>query len=365
MLCKIISNCIPLQKIYERVLHMKNYAFYMTELNSLEKREIPIPVPEDDEILLKLEYVGICGSDVHYLETGRIGDFIVDRDFILGHECAGTVTDVGANVKNLKRGDRVALEPGCTCGQCKFCKSGKYNLCPNVKFLATPPYDGCLMNYMAFPANMAFKLPDNITTKEGALIEPLCVGLHAATQGNVRPGNSVTILGAGCIGLVTLLACKAFGATQIIVADVIEKRLNFAKRMGAHAIINASQSDVIEQVMALTGGIGTDIVIETAGSDITLSQTSSIVTRGGRIVLVGMGSDIVPYNFSTLMAKEADIKTVFRYRNLYPTAIRLVAGGNIKISDIVTHEFDFEETPKAFLEAIRNKRDVVKAVIRF
>lgn len=344
---------------------MKNYAFYMNGLNRLEKREIPVPEPEEGDILVKLEYVGICGSDVHYLETGRIGDFIVDRDFILGHECSGTVVDVGPGVRGLRKGDRVALEPGCTCGQCAFCKSGKYNLCPEVKFLATPPYDGCLMNYMTFPANMAFKLPDTITTKEGALIEPLCVGLHAATQGEIKPGSSVTILGAGCIGLVTLLACRAFGATEIIVADVVEKRLDFAKRLGATKVISAADTDTVQRVADLTEGQGTDVVIETAGSDITLAQTASIVSRGGRIVLVVMGSDIVPYHFSALMAKEADIKTVFRYRNLYPAAIRLVAAGAIKIDDIITHEFDFEETAHAFSEVIQNKKDVVKAVIRF
>ncbi len=185
---------------------MKNRAVYMTGTNRMEIREIPMPAPKEDQVLVKLEYVGICGSDAHYYQHGRIGNFIVEGDFILGHECAGTVEAVGSGVKQLRPGDRVALEPGCTCGQCEFCKSGKYNLCPDVEFLATPPYNGCLMDYIVYPANMAFKLPDNVSSKEGELVEPLAVGLHAAAQGQVRLGDRVVILGAGCIGLVTLLA---------------------------------------------------------------------------------------------------------------------------------------------------------------
>ncbi|HBC27682.1 MAG TPA: alcohol dehydrogenase, partial [Ruminococcaceae bacterium] len=245
---------------------MKNRAVFMTGLNRMEIREIPMPAPKEKEILLKIEYVGICGSDVHYLEQGRIGDFVVDGDFILGHECAGTVVQTGRGVTSLNAGDRVALEPGCTCGKCEFCKSGKYNLCPDVRFLATPPYNGCLMDYITFPEDMAFRLPDKISTKEGALIEPLSVGMHAAKQGSVTLGSSVTILGAGCIGLVTLLSCRAFGATDLFVVDVLPKRLEYAKKLGATHVINALEEDPVQAIQDRTGGAGTDIVIETAGS---------------------------------------------------------------------------------------------------
>jgi L-iditol 2-dehydrogenase len=344
---------------------MKNNAFFMTGLNKMEMREIPMPVPKEKEILMKVEYVGICGSDVHYLEYGKIGDFIVDGDFILGHECAGTITAVGSDVSTLKVGDRVALEPGCTCGQCEFCKSGKYNLCPDVEFLATPPYHGCLMNYITFPANMAFKLPEKTSTKEGALVEPLSVGMHAAKQGKVTLGSSVTILGAGCIGLVTLLSCKAFGATDITVVDVIPKRLEYAKKLGATRVINAMEQDPIKMIEENTNGEGTDIVIETAGSAKTIAQTPFIVKRGGRIVLVGMAAqDTIEYNFAKIMAKEAEIVSVFRYRNIYPQAIKAIDQGVIDVSGIITHEFSFEDTAKAFDFAINHKQDVVKAVIR-
>ena len=344
---------------------MKNHAFFMTGLNKMEMREIPVPVPKETEILLRLEYVGICGSDVHYLENGRIGDFVVEGDFILGHECAGTIVEVGSGVKALKKGDRVALEPGCTCGRCEFCKTGKYNLCPDVEFLATPPYHGCLMNYMTFPADMAFRLPDRIGTREGALIEPLSVGIHAAKQGRVTLGSSVTILGAGCIGLVTLLACRAFGATDITVADVIPKRLEFAEKLGATRVVNAAQEDTVKTMDALTDGNGTEVVIETAGSAATISQVPFLVKRGGRIVLVGMApQDVISFNFAKIMAKEAEIQSVFRYRNIYPQAIRAVDRGIIDISSIVTHEFGFEDTAKAFDFVIHHKQDVVKAVIK-
>ncbi|WHH56803.1 NAD(P)-dependent alcohol dehydrogenase [Petroclostridium sp. X23] len=344
---------------------MENRAVYMTGLNKMEIREIEVPIPKEKEVLVKLEYVGICGSDVHYLEHGRIGDFIVNGDFILGHECAGTIAAVGSGVKNLKVGDKVALEPGCTCGQCEFCKTGRYNLCPDVEFLATPPYDGCLMNYIAFPENMAFKLPDNVSTKEGALVEPLAVGLHAAAQGGVKLGDKVVILGAGCIGLVTLLACKAFGATNVIVVDVIEKRLEYAKKLGASCVVNAKNENVLDKIAELTGGNGADKVIETAGSEITIKQTPYLAKRGGTIVLVGLASkDIIEFDFMQIMAKEVEIKSVFRYRNLYPAAIGAIADGKIDVSGIVTHEFDFKDSKKAFDFVIENKNDVVKAVIK-
>jgi len=344
---------------------MKNRAAFMTGLNKMEIREIEVPVPKEKEVLVKLEYVGICGSDVHYLEHGKIGDFVVEGDFILGHECAGTVVAVGSKVTSLKVGDKVALEPGITCGQCEFCKGGKYNLCPDVEFLATPPYHGSLMNYIAFPENMAFKLPDNISTKEGALVEPLAVGIHAAKQGNVSLGDSVVILGSGCIGLVTLLACKAFGAGEVTVVDVIPKRLEYAKKLGATNVINAAETDVLAEIEKLTNGKGADVVIETAGSVKTVAQTPYIVKSGGTIVLVGMApKDIIEFNFAKLMAKEAEVKTVFRYRNIYPMAIKAIANGTIDVSGIVTHEFSFDEVAKAFEFVINNKTDVVKAVIK-
>lgn len=344
---------------------MNNRAAFMTGLKQMEIREIPVPEPKEKEVLVKLEYVGICGSDVHYYEHGKIGDFIVNGDFILGHECAGTVVAIGKDVKQLQVGDRVALEPGVTCGQCEFCKSGRYNLCPDVEFLATPPYHGCFENYIAFPENMAFKLPNHITSREGALVEPLSVGMHAAKQGGVTLGSSVVILGAGCIGLTTLLASKAFGAIDITVVDVIPKRLDKALELGATRVINAAERDAVKLIDELTDGEGVDIVMETAGAVKTVQQTAYMVKRGGTVVLVGMApQDIIEYNFAKLLGKEAEIKTVFRYRNIYPQAIKAMAEGLIDVSGIVTHEYSFDEIAEAFDVNINRKNDVVKIVIK-
>ena len=173
----------------------------MNGIGKMGYTERPIPVPKDDEVLVKLEYVGICGSDMHYYEMGRIGDYVVEPPFVLGHEPGGTVVEVGKNVTHLKVGDRVALEPGKTCGKCKFCREGKYNLCPDVVFFATPPVDGVFQEYVAHEAALCFKLPDNVSTLEGALIEPLAVGFHAANQGGAHIGQKAVVFGAGCICL--------------------------------------------------------------------------------------------------------------------------------------------------------------------
>lgn len=337
----------------------------MTSLNRMEFRDVPVPEVKPGEVLVKLEYVGICGSDVHYFHDGRCGDFVVDGEFMLGHEAAGVVEEVGEGVAALAKGDRVALEPGIPCGKCEWCKGGKYNLCPDVRFLATPPVQGCYENYITFPAEMCFKLPDNMTTKEGALVEPFSVGLHAAFQGQVKMGDQVVILGAGCIGLMTLLACKANGASDITVVDVVPKRLEFAKKLGATRTFNGKETDVVQEILDLSGGLGIEKVFETAGSPTTIAQTAFLVRAGGTIVLVGLSANPeINYNFGKIMAKEARIESVFRYRNLYPRAISAIAGGIVDVSGVVTHEFAFDDIQKAFEAAIHDKENVVKAVIK-
>ena len=340
---------------------------YMQGTDKMILKEIPVPETKEKEVLVQIEYVGICGSDVHYFHTGCCGSYKVDlsQDFMLGHECAGTVVKVGEGVKDLKVGDRVALEPGITCGKCEFCKSGHYNLCPDVVFLATPPVQGCYEQFIAFPEDMCFKRPDNVSTLEGCLIEPLSVGFHAANQGEVGVGDTVMILGSGCIGLVTMLACKAHGAGQIIVADLVDARLEKAKELGAAAVINSKNTDVFKEVERLTNGRGADVVFETAGSPVTIAQTPFLVRRGGTITLVGLASqEEITYNFAQIMDKEATIKSVFRYRNIYPKAIAAVSSGAIDVKKIVTHEFDLDHIQEAFDEAVNNKTDLVKAVIK-
>ncbi len=328
-----------------------------------EEREIP--QVKEDEVLVKLEYVGICGSDLHYYESGAIGDYVVKPPFVLGHEPGGTVVEVGRNVKHLKAGDRVALEPGKTCGHCEFCKTGRYNLCPDVVFFATPPVDGVFQEYVAHEADLCFKLPDNVSTMEGALIEPLAVGFHAAMQGGVRAGQTAVVMGAGCIGLVTMMALKAMGVTKVYTVDIMEKRLQKALELGADGVINAGQADAVEEVRKLTDGKGCDLVIETAGTQATTVQAIRMTKKGAAIVLVGYSkSGEMTLPMSLALDKELTFKTVFRYRHIYPMAIDAVAAGKVNLKGIVTDIFTLDEIQKAMDHSVNNKADIVKAVVR-
>lgn len=341
-------------------------AAVMTGVGKIEMQTRPMPVPKDNEVLVKIRHVGICGSDLHYYEHGRIGNYVVEGPMILGHESAGEVVGFGAGVTGFAVGDRVAIEPGWTCGTCEYCRSGRYNLCPDVVFMATPPYDGAFCEYVAYPAQVMFKLPDNVDTMAGALVEPLSVGFHAAAQGSAAVGETAAVLGSGCIGLCTMLALKARGVAQVFMTDVLEKRLAMAMEMGADAAWNAAEADVVSLIQGHTGGRGVDVVLETAGSKVATQQTVELVTRGGRIVLVGMAPDAtLPFDFGTLMGKEASIHTVFRYRNLYPIAIRAIASGQVDINRIVTNIFPFEQTAEAMKFSSENKKDIIKTVIAF
>ena len=341
-------------------------AYLKEAMKIVVKDDAKIPEISDDQVLVKMEYCGVCGSDVHFYKDGRVGDVAAPPDFVLGHEVAGEVVKIGAAVKNLKVGDKVALEPGYACGKCEYCKTGRYNLCPNVIFFADPPVQGALKEYVAHPAEMCFKLPENMSTEEGALVEPLAVGLHATALGGVGLGSDVLILGGGCIGLVTLLSAKARGASRIVVVDLYEKRLNMAKEMGATEVINAQKENVAERVEELFDGKGVDFVFETAGAIATIQQTPYYVKKGGTIVLVGMAAEsMANYNFSQAMVKEITIKTVFRYRNLYPTAIAAISSGSIDVKKIVTNRFTFDESDLAFSTVVHDAQNVIKAVIKF
>ena len=337
----------------------------MLGIGKMGFEERDIPKTKDDEVLVKLEYVGICGSDLHYYETGAIGDYVVKPPFVLGHEPGGTVVEVGKNVKHLKVGDRVALEPGKTCGHCEFCKTGRYNLCPDVVFFATPPVDGVFQEYVAHEADLCFKLPDNVSTLEGALIEPLAVGFHAAIQGDAHLGQKAVVMGAGCIGLVSMMALKARGVSEVYVVDIMEKRLDKALELGATGVINGAKEDVLDRVKELTDGAGMDLVIETAGTEITTRQAIHMAKKGSNIVLVGYskcGEMTLP--MSLVLDKELTFKTVFRYRHIYPMAIDAVASGKVNLKGIVTDVFGLDEAQKAMDYSVNNKADIVKAVIR-
>lgn len=327
--------------------------------------ENPIPQPKDNEVLVKLNYVGICGSDMHYYEMGRIGDCVVKPPFVLGHEAGGIVVEVGKEVKHLKTGDRVAVEPGKTCGKCEFCREGTYNLCPDVKFFATPPVDGVFQEYVAHEGNLCFKLPENVGTLEGALIEPLAVGFHVAKQGEAHAGQRAVIFGAGCIGLVSMMALKACGVSKVYVVDVMEKRLEKAMELGADGVINGKDEDVLEKGKELTCGRGFDLAVETAGMDITTNQAIQAVRKGANIVLVGYGkTGMMNLMMSLALDKEITFKTVFRYRHIYPMAIEAVAQGKINLEGLVTHIFDFKDIQIAMDRSVNEKVEIVKSIVK-
>lgn len=337
----------------------------MESIGKMGFEERDIPRPADNEVLVKLEYVGICGSDLHYYESGRIGNYIVEPPFVLGHEPGGTVVEAGKNVKHIKPGDRVALEPGKTCGHCEFCKTGRYNLCPDVIFFATPPVDGVFQEYVAHEADLCFKLPENVSTFEGALIEPLAVGFHAAMQGDACIGQTAVVFGAGCIGLVCMMALKAMGVTKVYLIDIISKRLDKAVELGATGIINSNVEDPVKAVMRLTDNAGCDLVIETAGNEITTQQSVHMAKKGSNIVLVGYGkTGMMNIPVSLALDKEIALKTVFRYRHIYPMAIDAVASGKVNLKGVVTKIFDFDDIQNAMDKSLANKTDIVKAVIK-
>lgn len=341
----------------------KDRAAFVLGLEEMEVRETTNDRPEQGYVTVDIAYCGVCGSDVHFYKDGEDG-FRDVYPYILGHEAAGIVSEIGEGVTDLKVGDRVAIEPGITCGKCEQCKSGKYNLCPHVKFLSAPRYLGAMRQKVNHPAELCFKLPENVSLLSGALIEPLAVGIHGARQAEAGPGKTAVILGSGCIGLVTLLASKLYSVDRTIVVDIHDIRLKKAKELGADYVVNSTEEDVIERVMELTNGEGAEIVFETAGSPITTSLTGKLAKRGGTITLIGNTVQDTVYNFLEIMNKEITIKSVFRYRNIYPIAIGALASGQVNIEQIVSSIFDLSDAKKAFNTALYEKETNVKVVVK-
>lgn len=325
----------------------------------------PIPSPKKNEVLVKIEYVGICGSDLHIYEQGNVAGYETKFPFVLGHEPGGTVVEVGEDVTSLKPGDRVALEPGKTCGHCEFCKTGRYNLCPEVSFFAAPPVDGVFQEYAAHPADLCFKLPDNVSTLEGALIEPLAVGFHAANQGGAHAGQTAVVMGSGCIGLVSMMALRASGVSRVCVVDVMENRLKKAIELGADFTVDASKENVIDALEKWTDGKGADLAIETAGNEKTMQQAVRILKKGATLVFVGYSkNDLVSLPVNDMLNKELNMKTVFRYRNIYPMAIEAVAAGKVNLKSMITNIFPLDDIQRAMDVSITDKANIVKSVIK-
>jgi L-iditol 2-dehydrogenase len=321
----------------------------LTEPETFEFEDRPRPDPGPTDVLVAVGHVGICGSDVHYYRHGRIGDFVVENPLVLGHESAGEVVAVGEDVENLAPGDRVALEPGVPCLDCGACRRGEYNLCPDVRFMATPPIDGAFTEYVAWPAEFAYPLPESVSTREGALCEPLSVGLHAARRGNVDVGDTVLVTGAGPIGMLAMEAARVNGASDVVVSDVVPEKRDRARERGADATVDPSSENPAERVAALTGGDGADVVIEASGAEAAIRSTTDAVRRGGTIVLVGLAADgEVPLDTHDIINEELDVHGSFRFRNTYPAAVDLLASGDVDVEGIIDFEMPLSDLTAAF-----------------
>jgi L-iditol 2-dehydrogenase len=308
--------------------------------------------------------VGICGSDLHLYREGRIGDSVVEGPHVLGHEAAGQIVAIGADVDGFQVGDRVVVEPGLACGNCRWCRVGRYNLCPSVRFLGVPPTDGLMAGLVRVPARWVYHLPDALSDAEGAMIEPFAVGLQAVAEAGIQPGQTVVILGAGPIGLMVLQAARVRGAGTIVSIDLAERALAAANQLGAAVVVNPREADPLAVVRDLTGGDGADVVIEAIGASVTIRQTLDLVCRGGTVTLVGISSEpAVPLNVNRIVRRGVQVHSTFRYAHQYPVALGLAAAGRVDLLSPITHRFPLADAVAAFRFVDQNKRDVVKGVL--
>jgi L-iditol 2-dehydrogenase len=318
--------------------------------------ERPVPRPGAGEVLVEVGSVGVCGSDIHYYEHGRIGPYVVKTPLILGHEAGGVVVATGPGVATLREGQRVSIEPGVPCRSCSQCLAGRYNLCPDVKFFATPPYDGAFSQFVVMPEAFVFAVPDSISDDAAGLLEPLSVGVWACRRAGVEPGASVLVTGAGPIGLIAAQAARAYGADEVTVTDVNPHRLRLAERLGLRAI------DVDATPLA-DAGIQPDVLLECSGNAWATWNAVSTVARAGRVVLVGMGGDDVRLPLSYVQDRELVITGAFRYANTWPTAISLAASGRVDLDAMVTGHYGLADV-EAALTAARNDPESIKTIVR-
>lgn len=309
----------------------------------LQQRRVPQPTP--GHVLVAVRSVGVCGSDVHYFEHGRIGDFVVRDPLVLGHEVSGRIVAAGPGVDPGRIGSRVAIEPGAACRRCAQCTAGRYNLCPAMQFLATPPVDGALGEYVLIRADLAFDLPERVSDDAAALLEPLSVGIWANGKAGLTMGGSVLIAGAGPIGLVAAQVARASGAATIVVSDIAPHRLAAAQRNGASAALPAAD------VPAACKDF--DAFIDCSGASSAITAGIRALRPAGRAVLVGMGPDELVLPFAFLQQREITVTGTFRYANTWPTAIALAASGAVDLDALVTDRFPLAEAEQALRSVTR------------
>jgi L-iditol 2-dehydrogenase len=336
---------------------MGNQAAILYAPHDIRIEEKPMPQPGPHEVLVAIKAVGVCGSDVHYYEHGKIGSFVVRQPLILGHESAGEIVEVGEGVSRNRIGEHVTLEPGIPCRVCHECRVGRYNLCPNMRFFGTPPIDGAFTRYVTIAEDFAYTLPANVSYEEGALIEPLSVGLWACRKAQLRGGDRVLVTGAGPIGMVSMKVALALGAAEVIITDVFPQRLELARQLGATRTVNIAQESLE------AAGIEADVLIECSGNNQALKDGIRALRPAGRAVAVGMGpSEEASVPLALIQNKEIVLTGIFRYANTYQDALDLIAAGRIDLKSLITSRYSLEQTEEA-LQAAKNDPRNIKPVV--
>ena len=324
-------------------------ALVLEKQHQLSLRDFPIDEPlGPHDVRIALHTVGICGSDLHYYQHGGIGPYIVREPMILGHEASGTIVEVGSAVTNLAAGDRVCMEPGIPDPNSRATRLGIYNLDPAVRFWATPPVHGCLRTTAVHPAAFTFKLPDNVSFAEGAMVEPLAVGMHGANKARIRAGDIAVVIGAGPIGMVTALAALAGGCSRVFVSDVQTPKLELAAKYSGVTPVNVREQNLAEVVREATEGWGADIVFEASGNERAMQGLLEPLCPGGCVVYIGIPLAPIPLDIVAVQAKEARIESVFRYAHVFPRALSLMSAGKIDVKPLITNQFTFEDSVAAF-----------------
>jgi L-iditol 2-dehydrogenase len=331
-------------------------ASVLRAINDVGVEERPVPSPGSQEVLVQITAVGVCGSDVHYFEHGRIGNHVVRGPLVLGHEPAGRVVAIGADVTRHEVGQRVSIEPGVPCLSCEQCLAGRYNLCPRMRFLATPPIDGAFCEYVAVHEAFAHAVPDHLSDDAAAMLEPLSVGIWACRKGRVGPGTSVLVNGAGPIGLLAAQTAMAFGASGVVIADVNENRLQLAGRLGVTDTVNVTGTTLAD------AGVAPEVLLECSGHREATAAAVGVLAPAGRAVLVGMGADVLPLPLAMVQDRELEVVGVFRYANTWPTAVHLAASGRVALDPLVTGHFSLPAVRDA-LTAGSTDPSTVKVVV--
>ncbi|CAM5303245.1 2,3-butanediol dehydrogenase [Mycolicibacterium aubagnense] len=340
-------------------------ALVLEKMNQLALREIDVPEklgPQD--VRIAIHTVGVCGSDVHYYTHGRIGDYVVRGPMVLGHEAAGVVIEIGAEVANLKVGDRVCMEPGVPNLSSRASKLGIYNVDPDVTFWATPPIHGVLRPQVVHPAAFTYRLPDRVSFAEGAMVEPFAIGMQAASRARIVPGDIAAVIGCGPIGIMVALAALAGGCSKVYISDFSAPKLEIAGRYPGIVPVDLNHATLADVVSAETDGWGVDIVFEASGNPNAFSDIFRPVRPGGTIVLVGLPVDPVAVDVPAAISKEVRIETVFRYANIFERALQLIASGKVDLKPLITDTFDFGRSILAFERAARGLPGDVKLQIR-